>query len=148
MRIIYLMILFAVSSVSFGAANNNHFANMPHNKIMELSIEGCKADAIATGDKKLESECEQYQRQSFKKLVEIYDKYHIATPSWSLCLSEAKTQYSYNYLVMLACMKVVQSICKEKGDYWENPRQCESSMKSGLWINNPRVYKPLNEVFK
>lgn len=147
MKIIYLMVLFIISNTSFGAANNNHFAKMPHNKIMELNIEGCKAEAIAIGDTKLESECEQYQYQAFKKLVEIYSKYHVATPSWSLCLGQAKNQYAYDYVVMLACMKVVQSVCREKGDHWENPRQCESAMESGLWINNPRVYKPLDEVF-
>ena len=150
MKTIYLLIilLFSPTFVFAEPVNNNHFSAMPHNRIMQLNIEACETDAISIGDIDAAQECVEYQQKAFDSLLEIYNKYPVAPPSWSLCIGEAKIGYSYNYLVLLACMKVVKSICKEKPDgTWVNPRQCISGVESGLWINNPKIYEPLNKIF-
>lgn len=150
MKIFYAALLLIISTiVTAEPANSNHFSTMPHYKIMELNIESCEAEANATGDIDSGKECVYYQKKAFEMLQVVYDKYKIITPSWSLCLSQAKNGYTYDYVVMLACMKVVKSICKEGSNgFWENPRQCTNSMESGAWINNPKIREPLEQVFK
>lgn len=150
MKILYA-ILISILPVLVKAepANSNQFAAMPHYKIMELNIESCNDEANATGDLEMGKECIKYQKQAFEELKEIYNKYYVAQPSWSICLSEAKNEYTYDYVVMLACMKVVKSICKENSNgFWENPRQCTNGIESGAWINNPKIYEPLENIFK
>lgn len=150
MKILYAALLFIAPTVVVAEpANSNQFSAMPHYKIMELNIEACETEENATGDANYGKECIYYQKKAFEMLQVIYEKYKVIGPSWSLCLSEAKNGYTYDYVVMLACMKVVKGVCKEKPDgQWDNPRQCVNSMESGLWINNPKIYEPLEQVFK
>ena len=150
MKTIYLSIILLLvpPSVFAASANNNHFSMMPHKRIMELNAEACETDALSTGNTGAAQECIEYQQKALGRLFEIYNKYSVATPSWSLCIGEAKREYSYDYLVLLACMKVVKSICKENPNgTWVNPGQCTNGIESGLWINNPKVYEPLDKVF-
>ena len=150
MKTFYTGVLLCIASIYTLAApaNNNQFGMMPHKRIMELNIESCISDALALGDSDEGKECIEYQNEAFKQINEIYNKYPVANASWSLCIGQSKTGYTYDYLVLLACMKTVKSICKENQDRtWVNPRQCTNGIESGLWINNPKIYEPLDKIF-
>lgn len=123
----------------------NTFGRMPHKDIMRLNKDACEVEGNATGDTASIEECIDYQEKAFDKLVEIYNRHDITAPSWGLCIGQSHIHPSFNYVIMLGCMKVVKDICKETKDgKWENPNLCMKSIESGAWINNPKVYQPYN----
>lgn len=144
-----LLLLAIASTLSFwvyaSPYDSNSFGMMPHGKIMQLNVDECNTYANATGDSEYAETCIHNQKESFRRLAEIYNKHNITAASWSLCVGQAQTEESYDYLVMLACMKVVKDICKEKPDgQWQDPRLCVNSIESGAWINNPKIYQPMS----
>lgn len=143
-RIIFLAsLLFSTQIFSAPSYVENSFTKMPHYKIMELNINECNVQANGAGDPSAAQECISNQQKSFDYLKRIHDSRDITSPSWSLCIAESKTRFSYNYLVMLACMKVVKEICPEREDgYWKNPNLCINSIESGAWMKNPKIFEP------
>lgn len=126
--------------------DDNSFGRMPHQQILTINTQKCMITANATGDFESGKKCIDYQHKSFEKLQYIYSKHNITASSWSLCIGEAKIPDSYDYLTMLGCMKVVKSICPENPDgSWVNYNLCRSSIESGAWINNPKVYEPYHD---
>ena len=145
MKKILLLAITSTFSVGVWASpyDSNSFGAMPHKDIMRINVDNCNIEANATGNKTSVEECINNQKIAFEKLLIIYNDQAITAPSWSLCVGEAKTRHSYDYVVMYACMKVVKDICKEKPDgQWENPNLCIRSMQSGAWLNNPKIYQP------
>lgn len=142
-KLLLISALLFSGGVWAGAYDMNSFGQMPHQRIMELNVEECNIEAHASGDDNYTQKCIDDQKLAFKKLITIYNDKAITAPSWSICVGQSKSGYSYNYVIMYACMKVVKDICPEKQDgSWENPNVCLRSMESGAWINNPKIYQP------
>lgn len=147
--IFFISLLVSMQVLSAPSYTTNSFTIMPHYKIMELNINECKTQANARGNANLAIECIEIQKKSFEYLKRIHDAQDITSPSWSLCIGESKTEYSYDYMLMLGCMKVVKDICPEKADgNWVNPNMCINSIKSGEWIHNPKVFQPTKYSLK
>ncbi|MDV7389215.1 hypothetical protein R4446_16330 [Acinetobacter baumannii] len=146
MNYLFVLSILMVSSLALAAPSpysENSFGLMPHKDIMRLNKEACEVEGNATGDSASVEECIEYQEKAYEKLVDIYNRHNITAPSWSLCIAQSHIHPSYNYVIMLGCMKVVKDICKETKDgKWENPNLCMKSIESGSWINNPKVYQP------
>lgn len=141
-KLLLLSLLFS-GSVWASKYDSNSFGQIPHQRIMELNVEECNIQGHASGDNDYIQKCINDQKLAFEKLIIIYNDKAITSPSWSVCVGQSKSGYSYNYLIMYACMKVVKDICPEKQDgSWENPNLCLKSMESGAWINNPKIYQP------
>lgn len=143
-KLLLLPLLMTGSSVWANSKyESNSFGIMPHKDIMRLNVDSCNTEANAVGNPSIAKLCIGYQEIAFEKLLEIYNDKSITAPSWSLCVGESKTGHSYNYVTMYACMKVVKDICPENADgSWKNYNLCVSSIQSGAWINNPKVYQP------
>lgn len=142
-----LLLTLGLSIFSAGAwaslYETNSFGMMLHKDIMRLNEDTCRTQANAIGDPDAAQECIDTQKLAFQKLLVVYNDRSITAPSWSLCIGESKIGYSYNYITMYACMKVVKDICKEKPDgQWENPNLCINSIQSGAWWNNPKIHQP------
>lgn len=138
-----LLILLCGSAYAAPSYTKNSFTMMPHHRIMDININECKVMGNATGQTSAADECIYNQKKSFEYLQRIHDAQEITSASWSLCVGESKTRHSYNYLVMLACMKVVKDICPERPDgNWVNPNMCIDSIRSGAWVNNPKIFEP------
>ena len=150
MKVIYFLVLCLISGISIAKpANDNQFAYMPHDKILELNNSICDTETNALGEPELKEDCIEMQKKAFQKMVDIYNNYYLPQISWSLCIGEAKYKYSYDYFTMYQCMKAVKSICPfNEAGVLNNQNQCMSSMKSGLWVNHPNTKKSFNEVFK
>lgn len=142
-KIFSFCILFFTSVAWAGPYDDNSFSKMPHKKIMDLNINNCEVQANAAGNPELAHRCVDNQKQSFDYLFRIYQAKDITSASWSLCIAESKIGDRFDYMLMLACMKVIKDICPEKADgQWVNPNLCINSIESGAWINNPKIFQP------